>query len=151
MADNYSKEKRREYNHTYYMKHRDKEIERAKKYQKENRERMTAISKERRHRSIEEQEKNRERARAWYRNNKKRFIDYRDGYKKDNPDKVFATKEINKAIDRGDITRQPCEICGDHKTDAHHDDYNYPMQVRWLCRRHHREWHLHNEPIRRSL
>ena len=35
MADFWSKEKRREYNHAYYMKHRDREIERAKKYQAE--------------------------------------------------------------------------------------------------------------------
>lgn len=40
--------------------------------------------------------------------------------------------------------RQPCEICGE-KAEAHHDDYNKPLEVRWLCFKHHREWHKTHE------
>ena len=46
------------------------------------------------------------------------------------------------------LVRQPCEICGGCKTDAHHDDYNKPLEVRWLCRNCHKEWHMNNKPIR---
>ena len=34
-----------------------------------------------------------------------------------------------------------CEICGKEKTHAHHDDYDKPLNVRWLCAEHHRQWH----------
>lgn len=42
------------------------------------------------------------------------------------------------------IERQPCEICG-AKAEAHHDNYDKPLDVRWLCFKHHRQWH-HDNP-----
>jgi ribosomal protein S27AE len=40
------------------------------------------------------------------------------------------------------LTRQPCEECGAKNAMAHHDDYTKPLQVRWLCRKHHRLFHI---------
>lgn len=40
------------------------------------------------------------------------------------------------------IKIKPCEICG--KTDGiekHHEDYNNPLNVRFLCKTHHRDIH----------
>lgn len=43
---------------------------------------------------------------------------------------------------RGKLTRQPCEGCGGH-AEMHHDDYDKPLEVRWLCRRCHLAEHAH--------
>lgn len=44
----------------------------------------------------------------------------------------------NVAQRRGKLRPQPCEVCGETKVEKHHDDYSKPLQVRWLCRTHHR-------------
>jgi len=41
----------------------------------------------------------------------------------------------------GGLVKEPCEVCGELKVDAHHDDYEKPLEVRWLCRKHHAEHH----------
>jgi hypothetical protein len=45
-------------------------------------------------------------------------------------------------IKAGKLIKQPCEICQTiENVEAHHDDYDKPMDIRWLCRKHHREHH----------
>ena len=39
------------------------------------------------------------------------------------------------------LLRQPCEVCGVVNSEAHLDDYDKPLSVRWLCFKHHREHH----------
>lgn len=59
----------------------------------------------------------------------------------DNPQAVWAHAALRSAIRRGLIVPEPCAECGAEKVDGHHDDYDKPMAVRWLCRRHHRAMH----------
>lgn len=56
--------------------------------------------------------------------------------------KIAARSEVRKARLRGELQREACEVCGDPDTQAHHDDYSKPLEVRWLCRPHHDEHHL---------
>lgn len=49
---------------------------------------------------------------------------------------------VNQAIKRGKLERQPCEICDEPKTDAHHPDYSKSLDVNWYCRKHHVDLHL---------
>jgi hypothetical protein len=57
-------------------------------------------------------------------------------------DKNRARSAVSWALKKGTLTRQPCEVCGAEKTDAHHDNYDEPLGVRWLCRKHHRGVHV---------
>tara|TARA_R110002051_G_scaffold235179_1_gene296615 strand:+ start:8092 stop:8331 length:240 start_codon:yes stop_codon:yes gene_type:complete len=63
------------------------------------------------------------------------------GWRKRHPLKYLAHLYVDNAIRIGLIKRQPCEVCGAEKVDAHHDDYSKPLLVRWLCRRHHSQHH----------
>jgi hypothetical protein len=58
-----------------------------------------------------------------------------------NPDKKCAQEAVSAAVRAGRLVRQPCEKCG-AKAHAHHDDYSKPLDVRWLCPKHHTEHHL---------
>jgi hypothetical protein len=37
----------------------------------------------------------------------------------------------------GLLVPQPCERCGNPKVHAHHEDYSKPLEVTWLCHKHH--------------
>lgn len=58
-----------------------------------------------------------------------------------NPEKARVHAMVCKAIGCGKLIRQPCEVCGNSKSDAHHDDYSKPFDIRWLCRQHHKDLH----------
>lgn len=60
------------------------------------------------------------------------------------PVKVAATKKVNQAVKRGNLARKPCEVCGAEKVEAHHPNYAFPLDVIWLCRKHHADWHRAN-------
>ncbi len=75
---------------------------------------------------------------------------YRGGALADDP----AQNIVEKAVLSGALCRpEKCEACkkkpkkykdGRSAIQAHHDDYNFPMEVRWLCRSCHHEWHKTN-------
>lgn len=62
-------------------------------------------------------------------------------WRQTNPWRYWAHLAVANALRLGLLKKQPCEICGAEKTDAHHDDYSKPLVVRWLCRRHHAQHH----------
>lgn len=56
--------------------------------------------------------------------------------------KDIARSRVSVALSRGHLTRQPCEVCGStDRLEAHHDDYDRPLDVRWFCRLHHLAHH----------
>lgn len=55
-------------------------------------------------------------------------------YREKFPERRKARVIVGHAIRDGKLTKQPCEGCGTAKrVHAHHEDYNKPLEVRWLC------------------
>lgn len=65
---------------------------------------------------------------------------HRDKY----PTQYKAQTMVGNAIRDGKLFRQPCEVCQGAEVHAHHDDYAKPLNVRWLCPSHHKQWHRDN-------
>lgn len=57
---------------------------------------------------------------------------------------------VGKALKAGTLVRTPCDICGNLKVEAHHDDYSKPRSVRWLCRKHHSSIHTTSDMMNRA-
>jgi transposase-like protein len=81
---------------------------------------------------------------------------YRGGKRADDQ----AQNLVETAIQQGVIERKTaCEECGATGTfkdgrssiQAHHDDYNKPLNVRWLCQKCHHKWHKTNTPKRKEV
>lgn len=65
------------------------------------------------------------------------------------PDRYRAHNALNNAIRDGKIIRGKCEICGiKEHVHAHHENYNEPLEVKWLCALHH--CFHHNEESRQA-
>jgi len=69
------------------------------------------------------------------------YYSYTKEYKQNNSEKISAQKRVLRAKRSGKLEKHPCEICGDENSEAHHDDYSQPLEVRWFCRKHHNELH----------
>lgn len=72
--------------------------------------------------------------------------EYIKEYREKNPKKYKAHTMVNNAIRDGRLKKESnCSICNsDMGVSAHHDDYNYPMSIRWLCSACHCAWHQQN-------
>jgi len=56
--------------------------------------------------------------------------------------KMNARAYANVYLRRGKIDRMACKVCGSDKSQMHHADYDKPLEVTWLCRKHHLEIHI---------
>lgn len=74
--------------------------------------------------------------------NKENGYDSQRKWDKNNPEKVKAHRILRYALRTGMIKKGVCEVCGKEKVHGHHDDYSKPLEVKWFCSRHHREYHL---------
>lgn len=72
--------------------------------------------------------------------------EYLAKYRAENPKKYKAHNVVNNAIRAGKLTNPGvCSDCESTKyVEGHHDDYDKPLVVRWLCSRCHSIWHEKN-------
>ncbi len=62
--------------------------------------------------------------------------------------KANARAYLNAYVNKGKIKKEPCVVCGEmEKVEAHHEDYDKPLEVIWYCRKHHIELHSLNQHL----
>ena len=55
-------------------------------------------------------------------------------YMTKHPERITSNNVAERAINRGDLVRGPCIVCGGtYRVAAHHHDYRFPLDVTWLC------------------
>lgn len=57
-------------------------------------------------------------------------------------EKISARKKVGHQLKIGRLSKKPCSMCGNPEVQAHHEDYSKPLDVIWLCRKHHFSIHL---------
>ena len=62
-------------------------------------------------------------------------------YREKQPKRRAAQVALGNAVRDGKINKLPCWVCGATKVEAHHPDYDAPLDVIWLCVPHHRQAH----------
>ncbi len=73
---------------------------------------------------------------------KQKRKDYSKEYYAKNRNKIIAQRMVQKLVKMGVIQKMPCQECGETKVNGHHPDYTKPLEVKWLCQKHH--WEAHN-------
>ena len=48
---------------------------------------------------------------------------------------------VARAIRKGSLIQQSCAWCSSEKTLAHHESYDFPLEVLWLCQPCHKQRH----------
>jgi len=83
--------------------------------------------------------------RNWRRNNgeeaRKRGVEYSRRYWELNKLKCRARYLVRKALRNRVLRKEPCRVCGESEAEAHHEDYDKPLDVVWLCKEHHKDLH----------
>jgi hypothetical protein len=72
-------------------------------------------------------------------------------YDEKHPGKTKAKIAVNNAVRDKRLQKLPCSICGSEDSEGHHDDYTKPLDVLWLCPKHHAERHVQLRKQQRLL
>ena len=78
---------------------------------------------------------------SWKGGVSKDFYKYKLTQKERYPDKIKARDIVMYAIRSKKLVRGSCCICGKESAEAHHEDYAKPLEITWLCKTHHRQFH----------
>lgn len=65
---------------------------------------------------------------------------HKETWRRKNQHKANAHNAVHRAVKAGKIQKEKC-WCG-QEAQAHHEDYEKPLDVIWLCPKHHAERHL---------
>ena len=88
---------------------------------------------------LEHRNKNIEKVRQYDRdraknpNRQKAMSAISNAWRKEDKRRSQCHHAVSKAIRSGELVRKNCERCGNENSLAHHEDYDKPLMVNWLC------------------
>jgi hypothetical protein len=131
--------------HTRWVKENpEKQYQVTLRYQKKQRE-ATAARKHAHPSSSPTPEQRVAAAKKWAEDNPERAAElHRNGinaYHRRHPERLKARSMVHDAVRRGELKQEPCRICSNPKSEAHHEDYMKPLEVDWLCNDCHKDLH----------
>lgn len=136
------KEYMKEYNKMYYKKHHKELAEYSRKYRENNK---AKISVKKRKYYLEHRDSILKSKKIYYSNNKRIINNRQAKWRMEKTNNAIGKVQV--ALLNGTLTKGVCQVCGSAEVEAHHCDYNKPLDVMWLCRDHHAQWHKNNKPI----
>ena len=80
----------------------------------------------------------------------KQTIAFTKAWRKDDKRSAAAHNAVARAIKVGSLIPQPCTRCNSEVTVAHHEDYDKPLDVVWLCQSCHKKRHIEILKIRKE-
>jgi len=123
------------------MPYADPQVGRAKARERYRRNREACLATVRQYRILNAK-KIRAAKRLYYLSNKERIRQYSAEYRRKNPGKVRCHRIMWRAIRAGELAIGPCghPRCT-NRAEAHHEDYDKPLDVTWMCASHHQQHH----------
>lgn len=120
----------------YYQENKESCLIRSKLYREKNKSKISKREAIKRLSDPDRFVKNKEKHYQWAKNNRNRLNQYQKDWYQKNKEKRKAHVVLFRAIKKGKIMRpEACieckKIC---KPDGHHEDYNKPLDVVWICR-----------------
>lgn len=68
-------------------------------------------------------------------------VEINRAWRQEDSRRVVAHSAVARAIRNVLLVRMPCIRCGEAKSVAHHEDYDKPLEVMWLCQPCHKQRH----------
>lgn len=62
-------------------------------------------------------------------------------WRKEDSRRTRCHNAVTRAVRKGSLIRLPCEKCSSEKSYAHHESYDHPLVVVWLCQPCHKQRH----------
>ena len=63
-------------------------------------------------------------------------------YYKKYPERGKAHKAVQTALLNGKLVKGICISCSEEKTEGHHENYDKPLDVMWMCHSCHKKYHF---------
>lgn len=115
----------KEYNRRYYLENKDRIKENVEKWQSGNWEKVKDYKRE------------------WRKKNPKKVCEIQKRWSENNPEKMRSKYKYRTAVKNGTLVRPVvCSECEEEaRIEGHHEDYDKPLDVIWVCNKCHNKLH----------